>query len=366
MMLLEDHGKRLFKELGLRVPEGRVVTSRDQVGEVRGPVVVKALVPVGGRGKAGGVVRAENADQVSDAVDRVLGLTIGGFKVGSVYLEEPVDIARELYLSISIDRSLGLPALIVAGQGGIEVEALPPGWVHSHAIHPFVGVGRYVIRDAAKVLDLRGREEELGELIGKLWKLFRTMDCELVEVNPLVLTRNGELVATDAKVVINDDSLFRHPEIVPSLVGEEIEVTAKMEGFAFVKLEGDIGVIANGAGLTMATLDLLPAVGGRAGAFMDLGGTDDPGRVRRGYEIMASSGIRVVLINIFGGVTRCDTVARGLLDAIEGLEDPPATIVRIRGVNEDAAMEMLRANGIAAHADMEGAVRDAVTREAGQ
>jgi succinyl-CoA synthetase beta subunit len=346
------------------VPEGRVVTSRNQVGEIRGPVVVKALVPVGGRGKAGGVVWAEDAVQLSDTVDRVLSMTIGGHKVRSVYIEESVDIAREMYISITVDRSLGLPALIVASQGGVEVEAIPIERIRTYAIHPFLGVGRYVIRDAAKVLDLGGREEELGEWIGKLWTLFTAMDCELVEVNPMVLTRNGELVAADAKVVINDDSLFRHPDIVPPAGGEGIELVAKNEGFAFVKLDGDIGVIANGAGLTMATLDLLPAAGGQAGAFMDLGGTDDPGRVRRGYEIMASSGMKVVLINIFGGMTRCDTVARGLLDALEGLDDPPITIVRIRGVNEDSAREMLRANGIAAHADMEGAVRDAVAREA--
>jgi len=364
MMLLEDQGKRLFREQGIKVPSGRTVTAAEQVPEVLVPVMVKALVPAGGRGKSGGVRRASGTEEARSAVGSMLGTSISGHAVSSVLVEEALPVAREMYLSITIDRSLGVPILMASGTGGMDVEALDEALVRRWALHPFLGVRSYVVREVAAAISLPGKEGEVGDLLGKLWKVFTSFDCELVEVNPLILTTDGALVAVDSKVSINDDSLFRHPDLpVPGTEGDELEVAARSEGIAFVRLEGDIGVIANGAGLTMATLDSLSLHGGRAGAFMDLGGTDDAARIRRAFEIMSLSGQRVVLVNIFGAMTKCDTVAQGLVEALGAMPSPPDTVVRVRGVNEEKAREMLRSREIAAFAELEYAIMEAVARE---
>lgn len=367
MMLLEDRGKRLFSEHGIRVPSGRTIAAAEQAADIAGPVMVKALVPVGGRGKSGGIRKVSRADEIGPAVAAMLGSRISGITVRSVLVEEALPVSRELYLSITIDRSLGIPALIASGTGGMDVEALDETSLHRWPLHPFLGVRQYAVRELAAALDLAGREDEVGDLLGKLWGLFTSLDCELVEINPLILTVDGALVAADAKVAINDDSLYRHPDLeLREAEGDELERAARSEGVAFVRLEGDIGVIANGAGLTMATLDSLSLHGGRAGAFMDLGGTDDPARVRRAFEIMALSGQRAVLVNIFGAMTKCDTVAQGLLDALGSMGSPPATVVRVRGINEDRAREMLRSSGITACTELEDAVVKAVAMEASE
>lgn len=364
-MLLEDQGKRLFRDHGIRVPNGLTVTAVEQVHEVSGPVMVKALVPAGGRGKGGGVRRASGVAEARAAVAALLGAMVSGHTVRSVLVEEAVTIAREMYLSISIDRSLGVPALIASGSGGVDVEAADSSRLRRWPVHPFLGIREFHVRELTAALELEGRQRAVGDLLEKLWSVFVSLDCELVEVNPLILTATGELVAADAKIVINDDSLFRHPDLeVPEPGGDGIEAAARSEGIVFVPLEGDIGVIANGAGLTMATMDSLSARGGHTGAFMDLGGTDDPARVRRAFELMVASGQKVVLINIFGAMTKCDTVAQGLLNALSGLSNPPVTVVRLRGANEERAREMLLANGIVAHPELEDAIRDAVDREA--
>ena len=365
-MLLEDQGKRLFRGRGIRVPDGRTITAAEQVPETSDMVMVKALVPAGGRGKGGGVRRVSGTAEARAAVAALLGANISGHAVRSVLVEEAVDIAREMYLSLSVDRSLGVPALIASGSGGMDIESVDSSALRRWPVHPFLGIREFHVRELTASLELHGMEGAAGDLLRKLWAVFTSYDCELVEVNPLILTANGELVAADAKVVINDDSLFRHPDLeLLEPDGDGIEAAARSEGIVFVPLDGNIGVIANGAGLTMATMDSLSARGGRTGAFMDLGGTDDPARVRRAFELMAASGQKVVLINIFGAMTKCDTVAQGLLDALRGLRHPPATVVRLRGANEERAMEMLLAHGILAHPELEDAIGDAVDKEGG-
>lgn len=364
-MLLEDRGKTLFRAHSIRVPEGQTVTAAEQVPEASGPVMVKALVPAGGRGKSGGVIKVSGGEEARATVSTLLGATVSGHIVRAVLIEEALNIAREMYLSLTIDRSLGLPALIASGLGGVDVESANGSALRRWPVHPFLGIREFHVRELSAALKLDGREHEVRELLSKVWAVFTSYDCELVEINPLVLTAGDELVAADAKVVVNDDSLFRHPDLeTPEHGGNGIEVAARSEGIAFVPLDGDIGVIANGAGLTMATMDSLSAFGGRAGAFMDLGGTDDPARVRRAFDLMAASGQKVILINIFGAVTKCDTVAQGLLDALEALSNPPVTVVRLRGENEERAREMLLTSGIVAHIELEDAVREAVAKEA--
>ncbi len=366
-MLLEDQGKRLFRAHGIRVPEGRTIATAEQVPEAAGPVMVKALIPAGGRGKGGGVRRASGTAEARAAASALLGARVSGHTVRSVLVEEAVTVSREMYLSVSIDRSLGLPIIIASGSGGVDIELVGGPAFHRWTVHPFLGIREFHVRELTAALKLEGRESAVGDLLRSLWAVFTSLDCELVEVNPLILAADGELVAADAKVVINDDSLFRHPDLeLPEPDGDGIEAAARSEGIVFVPLDGDIGVIANGAGLTMATMDALSAHGGRTGAFMDLGGTDDPARVRRAFELMAASGQKVVLINIFGAMTKCDTVAQGLLDALGGLDRSPATVVRLRGANEERAREMLLAKGIVAFPELEDAVREAVDRGAGK
>lgn len=362
MMLLEDQGKSLFREHHVPVPFGRTVTGPEQLGEVRAPVVIKALVPTGGRGKAGGIVLAANREEGERKVRKVLDMIISGHRVNAVLVEEALPISKEMYLSILIDRSLGIPVMLAAEQGGVDVESLPAGAVHRWPVHPFLGIGAFHVREVAVALGLKEQESAVGELLRHLWKLFVAKDCELVEVNPLVLTKDGRVVAADSKVVVNDDALFRHPEIVILRDEEDpLEAAARENGIAFVRSDGEIGVIANGAGLTMATLDEL-ALGGRAaGGFMDLGGTDDPVKVEKAFEIMALSSPKAILINIFGGITRCDTVAEGVLRAMDRLTERVPVVARIRGVNEEKAREMLLAGGIVAHISLEDAVRDVVT-----
>ncbi len=360
-MLLEDEGKKLLRDCHIPVPRGRTITGPDQMAEGNLPVMIKALVPTGGRGKAGGVALASTAEEFQQQAGRILQMTISGHRVRSVLVEEVLGISREMYLSLLVDRSLGVPAILVADQGGVEVESLPEGAVHKWPVHPFLGIQAYQSRDVAATLGLMEWENTVHDMLDHLWELFVSMDCELVEINPLVLTGDDELVAADAKIVINDDALFRHSEVAAHREGEdELESAARDNGIAFVRLDGDVGVIANGAGLTMATLDELALSGRAAGAFMDLGGTDDPAKVELAFDIMARSGPNVILVNIFGGITRCDTVAEGVLRALGRQVGGIPVVARIRGVNEAKAREMLLAGGIGAHMSLEDAVRDVV------
>lgn len=365
-MLLEDQGKQLFRERGIEVPLGKTVRQADDMMTVGMPVIIKALVPVGGRGKAGGVVRASTREEAARKMDEVMSRDFSGHRPKGVLVEEVLPIRREVYLSMVIDRSLGLPVILAGSTGGVEVEHMASGTVHKWQVHPFIGVGEHLVRDIVRSLSLRQQEAQVGYVVRRLWNLFVDMDCELVEVNPLVLTEDERLVATDAKVVINDDSLYRHPEIgTEDHCADTIVAEARKERMSFVRMEGDIGVMANGAGLTMATMDEVASQGGKVGAFLDLGGTDDPIRVQKAFQLMVRSGMDVVLVNIFGGMTHCDTVAQGILDALEHLRSGPFTVVRLRGVNETLAQDMLRNRGIRTHSHLEGAVREAVAGRAG-
>lgn len=366
MMLLEDRGKELFREHGIDVPEGRVYHDPEELRTASLPVVLKALVPVGGRGKAGGVSKVTTPDDAVREAARILSLEISGYRPQGLLAEEVLSIEREIYLSIVIDRSLGIPVLLAGAVGGVDVESLPPDVMGRWPIHPFLGVGEHLVREVGRSLSLRHVEARFGKLLRDLWQLFTRMDCELVEVNPLALTIEGRLVAADSKVVVNDDAMFRHPEIGGDLpVMDVLEAEARRERMSFVRLDGDIGVIANGAGLTMATLDEVDSQGGTLGGFLDLGGTDDPKKIRKAFELMSRSGVSVIFINIFGGITRCDTVAEGVLGAIDSLEVVPFTVARILGVNEELARSMLESRGIRAHLDLGSAVSDAVSWRSG-
>jgi succinyl-CoA synthetase beta subunit len=367
--LTEWRGKEVFRKYGIPLPRGGVARSGEEAeslvrtGSVPLPCVIKAQVLAGGRGKGGAVRFANTLEEARAAAVAILGLDFKGEKVKEVLLEEKLPIAKELYVSFTLDRALRLPILITSGQGGVEVESVDDRQIDRQPVHPFPGLTSYEKRHAAEVLGLSGSPAKaLDRLLEGLWRVFMAEDAELVEVNPLAVVGDG-LVALDAKVIIEDDATFRHPEYAEIRDDRTpLEEIAREKDIAFVQLEGNIGVIANGAGLTMATLDVLKEFGGAPGIFLDLGGTDDPKKVTEAFLLMAQAKPKVVFLNIFGGVTRCDTVANGLVEAMKQV--PVAQrfpiVARIRGNNETEGRGILQAAGITALSQLKESAQAAV------
>lgn len=367
MKLMEVKSRELLSRHGILVPAGKAVSSPDDIHDIAGPVVVKAQVPVGGRGKAGGIKFAQNIAEARARAAKILGMDIGGYRVQSVLVVEKLDISRELYLSITVDREAGMPILMASADGGMEIEAVREERIYRDHINPLIGLQGYQLKNMLSVL---GLDETLGQKVsetaGKLYSAFKQEDAELVEINPLVVTASGALVAGDAKAIIDDDSLFRHPEYKD--VEQDItplEKEAREKGISFVQLDGNIGVIANGAGLTMATLDALALTGGRGGTFLDLGGTDDPQKVKEAFRILKKAHPKVILMNIFGGITRCDTVAQGVHDVVKAEGAGVPVVARIKGWYEEKAREILKDAGMITASTMEEAARVATQLSGG-
>ena len=348
MKLLEHKGKEILAAYGIPVPRGVLVASHEQLRSLTYPVALKAQVLAGGRGKAGGIRVVNNPAEAEAALDAILQLTIGGYAVKQVYAEERLDIARELYLSYTIDRSARAPLLMASRAGGVEVESLPESEMFTAHVPPTLGVLPYLFRAMRAKLGLAKEvSAQLEDIAAKAYELFRKEDAEIVEINPLAVLGDGRVVAGDAKVTIDDSGLFRQPEHAG--VDQDrtpLEQEAHDKGITFLQLEGDVGVIANGAGLTMATLDVLGLKGGRGGTFLDLGGTDDPEKVRQAFHILVKAKPRVILMNIFGGITKCDTVAIGVEKAMAEQPTRVPVVARIKGVNEGEAKRILRDAGM--------------------
>ena len=348
MKLFEHKAKEVLKKYGIPVPEGFVVSSPDQIKSISGPVMVKAQVLIGGRGKAGGIKPAESADEARKAASAIIGMNIKGYVTKEVLVERRLDIAKELYLGITVDRSRRSLTVMASPDGGMDIESVPEDRILIQPIDPLIGYSPYVGR---KVAAFMGLDKELASQVAnvcqRMSELVMKEDAELAEINPLVITKDGKLIAGDAKVTIDSDALFRHREY-DSLTEDltPLEEKARKLDIAFVQLEGNIGVIANGAGLTMATLDSINMFGGKAGVFLDLGGTDDPEKVKSAMLLMREANPKVVLLNIFGGITKCDTVAKGVLETIEGQKLSFPIVARIKGVNEDIARGMLKDAGM--------------------
>ena len=367
--LPEGRGKELFRKYGVPVPSGVVVASAEEAeravraGTVPLPCVVKAQVLVGGRGKGGAVRFASTPEEARAAAAAILGSAFQGETVRTVLLEQKVAIARELYVSFALDRSLRVPILMTSARGGVEIESVGDTEIDRQPIDPFPGLAAYERRRAARSLGLTGPlAGELDRLLGGLYRLFDLEDAELVEINPLAVV-GDKLLALDAKVIIEDDAAFRHPEYAEVRDDRTpLEEIAREKDIAFVQLDGNIGVIANGAGLTMATLDVLKEFGGAPGVFLDLGGTDDPNKVSEAFLLMAQAKPKAVFLNIFGGVTRCDTVANGLVAALGSV--PAAErfplVARIRGNNEAEGIAILRAAGVTSVPDLRSSAQAVV------
>ncbi len=372
--LAEWQGKEVFRKYGIPLPRGAVARSAEEAealvrdGAVPLPCVVKAQVLAGGRGKGGAVRFASTAAEARDAAAAILALEFKGEKVKEVLLEEKLALAHELYLAITLDRSARLPVLITSARGGVEIESVADTEIDRQHVDPFPGLTAFEKRRAARSLGLTGGPAKaLDQVLTGLWRAFMAEDAELVEINPLAVVGDG-LVALDAKVIIEDDAAFRHPEYAEIRDDRTpLEEIAREKEIAFVQLDGNIGVIANGAGLTMATLDVLKEFGGDPGVFLDLGGTDDPNKVTEAFLLMAQAKPKAVFLNIFGGVTRCDTVAKGLVAA---LTQVPAAerfplVARIRGNNEKEGIEILRAAGITSTPNLRESAQAAVAAARG-
>lgn len=371
MNLLEHEAKDLFRRYGISTPRGLFYRGMNGIAgslaNLEFPLMVKAQTTVGGRGKAGGVRTALHRHEALDACERILGMKVAGMKVHGVLLEEMIDASREIYLAITVDQRSRCPILLAGCAGGMDVESMPANTIQRWSLDPLEAFPEDVLDQASNFLLHGGLGTmEVRSTISAMWRLFRNMECELVEINPLMITDSGKAVAADAKVAVDDDSLYRHPELLDRSGRDltELERLAKERGFNLVELPGDIGVLANGAGLTMAALDTLARYGGAGGTFLDLGGTDDPDRISEALGILsydlARGRTRSLLICIFGGITRCDTVADALMHTVTDREIKARTVVRLRGNNEDEAARMLRLANFNVHIDLDEACLNAV------
>ncbi|HQN75827.1 MAG TPA: acetate--CoA ligase family protein [Methanomassiliicoccales archaeon] len=371
MNLLEHEAKGLFRRYRISTPRGSFFQDMNGIApslvNLKFPVMVKAQTTVGGRGKAGAIRTALHDQEALEACERILGMHVAGMKVHGVLVEEMIEASRELYLAIIIDQRTRCPLLLTGCAGGMDVENMPTHTMKRWVLDPLEPLSEDVLDQASNFL-LRGDPgtKEVRSTIAAMWRLFRNMDCELVEINPLMITDSGKAIAADAKVAIDDDSLFRHAELLDRYGRDltELEKMAKSKGFNLVELPGDIGVLANGAGLTMAALDTLQRYGGRGGTFLDLGGTDDPDRISEALGLlsydMARGRIRSLLVCIFGGITRCDTVADAMMHTITDKNVKARTVVRLRGNNEEEAAKMLRLAKFNVHIDLDDACLQAV------
>jgi succinyl-CoA synthetase beta subunit len=346
MDLLEYQGKQLFERHGVPVPEGRhAATAADAVEgaeELGYPVVIKAQVQIGGRGKAGGIKLASDRAEAEQHAQAILGMDIRGFAVHEVWVEKASDIDEEYYAAIVFDRSAKQPMAMLSRMGGMDVEQVAetdPEAMRMTHVDPLLGFqdfhGRRLAFEAGIAADVI---RPVGAMLGKLYEVFVAEDATLVEVNPLLITKEREVVALDAKVTIDDNALYRHPDVAalsdPSAEDPQ-ERMARERGLTYVKLDGNVGILGNGAGLVMSTLDVVAQAGGRPANFLDAGGGSKAEAITSAVEVILSDEkVSAVLFNIFGGITRCDEVARGLIEAFGSIEPDVPFVVRLDGTND--------------------------------
>jgi len=375
MRLLEYQAKELFAKGQIPVPMGEVAHTPEKAGEIfaamKKKVAVKAQVKVGGRGKAGGVALADHASTVQKEAKRILELSIKGIPVRAVLVEEALNIAQEYYLSFVLDRDESKPLLIASAMGGVDIEEVAekyPQEIKKIYLDPNWGLQDYHIRQLIFALDLpQHLHKEFFLLVKHLYRLYEEKDALLAEINPLVLTQEGKWVAGDAKMEIDDNALYRQDAIKEkyTLIEAEdpLEVKAAEEGLAYVRLSGNVGILGNGAGLVMTTLDLVQRFGGKPANFLDLGGGSSAAKVKKGIDLLVSDpNVKGILINIFGGITRCDEVAKGLLTVIEEKGSLPVPVViRLVGTRQEEAMEVLKNSDLVPILNMEEAAKKIVS-----
>jgi len=354
MNLFEYQGKDLYKKYSITTPKSIFINSISDLTENHGlsfPLVVKAQVQVGGRGKAGGIKVAKNPQELEEHIDAILGMDIKGHKVGSLLIEEASEIISEYYISFTLDRSEKKYLMMLSSKGGMDIEEVAannPEDLIKIYISPSLGLESKIITQAIKDANLNlDYIDELHEIISKLYKLFTEGDCDLVEVNPLAITNQG-VSALDSKVSLDMNAIYRHDDFKKyeeEIPIPESEKFAKSKGLNFIKLDGSVGIIGNGAGLVMSTLDVVAEHGGKAANFCDIGGGAKAETVTAALEVLESEEeVTSVLINIFGGITRCDLVAEGIVEATKGKVLKWPLIVRLDGTNSKEGLEILSKN----------------------
>ena len=354
MDLYEYQGKELFRRFGIPVSEGRLATTpaeaRAAAEEIGGPVVVKAQVLTGGRGKAGGVKLAGDPGDAAQKAEGILGLDINGHLVRKLWIENASEIAKEYYLSVTFDRGSKNVLLMLTTEGGVEIEEVaantPDALARLH-VDPLEGFQPYQARRLIYGAGIADPEEQkqIAKIVEQLYRCFVETDAMLCEVNPLIVTPEGEVRALDSKFTVDDNALYKHPDIEemrdPEAYPPE-ERTAREKGVTYVKLDGEVGILGNGAGLVMSTLDVIALVGGRPANFCDLGGGGDAQGVVDALEVItADRQVRSILFNIFAGITRCDVVAQGILQALSQIEIEHPIVVRFDGTNAEEGRELL-------------------------
>lgn len=353
MNLHEYQSKQIFAKYGIPIPRGRVASTADEARniaeELGGRVVIKSQVLVGGRGKAGGIRLAKSPKDAADLATAVLAMDIKGLPVRKVLVDEAVGINKEIYLGITNDRAARKPVMMASAAGGVDIEevaATTPEKIIKMYIDPLLGLRDYQARDIAVSIDLpREYWRPFGEIAHGLWRAYTENDATLAEINPLVITSDKRLVALDGKMIVDDNSLFRHADLneIRDLGAEDpLEVEARKYGLTYINLDGDVGCMVNGAGLAMATMDIIKLCGGEPANFLDIGGGASSEKVAAALRIiLADPKVKAVLFNIFGGITRGDEVARGILAALQEVKANVPMVARLVGTNAEEGLRLL-------------------------
>ena len=372
MDIHEYQAKERFRSVGIPVPPGRVVSTPEEAEvaarEYGGTVVIKAQVHSGGRGKAGGVKLAEHPEEARDYASEILGMDINGFRVDKVLVTPAEDIDTEAYVGVYIGRETQAATFIVSPEGGIDIEEVKrtnPEAIRKLSIDPRYGMLPHQAYWLASFLyDDSKLVNQASKIIAQLYDAFVSSGASMAEINPLITTPAGEVKAIDAKMSIDDSELFRRPDIAEmrDTSSEPLsETKAREAGLSYVKLDGEVGCCVNGAGLAMATMDLVAHYEGNPANFLDIGGSSNPDKVVAALEIITSDpNVKVILFNIFGGITRCDDVANGIIEAIEKIDIELPIVIRLTGTNEDRALEILEDAGLSAYTSMDEVVKKAV------
>ena len=366
MKIHEYQAKAILARHGVPVPTGEVITSAAEAAEAAkrlggGTVVVKAQIHAGGRGKGGGVKVVKGPEEAESAAAKMLGMRLVTYQTGPsgqvvqrVLVEQGLKIARELYLGLVLDRAAERPVLMVSQEGGVEIEkvaAETPERIFKEHIYPGIGLGGFQTRKLAFALALEGAQiGHAAKFMNAVYDAFVATDASLIEINPLIVTEDGRLLALDAKMNFDDNALYRHPDIKDLRdLGEEepLEVEASKYSLNYIKLDGTIGCMVNGAGLAMATMDIIKLAGGEPANFLDVGGGANAEQIKNAFRIlMSDKNVKAVLINIFGGILRCDVLAEGVIAAVKALGVPVPIVIRMEGTNVEQGKRMLRESGL--------------------
>ncbi len=372
MKIHEYQAREIFKKYGLPVPNHVLCHSVEEVknamANIDHLVVVKAQVLAGGRGKAGGVKLAKTKEAAVQAAEQILGMDIKGYTVEKVIVADAVDIEKEFYVGLINDRNTKSVTLMVSAEGGVEIEEVAktnPELIHKFSINPQTGLLDFQARNIAMKLfsDVK-LARKAATIFQKLYRIFIETDSTLAEINPMVLTPDKEIWAIDGKMNFDDNALYRQPEILAMREADEDElkeIDAKEKGLSYIKLDGNIGCMVNGAGLAMATMDMIKLYGGNPANFLDIGGSSSPQKVVDAMNILLSDkNVESVMINIFGGITRCDDVARGLIEALDVIKTDIPIVVRLSGTNAEEGLALLKQTGLPTVSTMSEAAQKAI------